>query len=155
MERSERGFPFAKTVWACNLLTMVCQYRSIAVPVSSALFNRAFRTGLIALDIPPAVKIIAAESITAINQIVPAEYLEQILDLLVSSLQNVFLFGLGCAIAAAVTAFAVPWKSVSMTGSSNEIEGGLPFSRKGSHKIDGTKPPALGSFPHWRDREAL
>lgn len=92
------------------------------------------------LDVPLYVKIIAAEDITAINQNVPAEYREQVIDLLVSSIQTVFLFGLGCAIAAAITAFAVPWKSVSIAGSPMNKEGGLPFWRKRPRKSDESKP---------------
>lgn len=92
------------------------------------------------LDVPLYVKIIAAEDITAINQNVPAEYREEVIDLLVSSIQTVFLFGLGCAIAAAITAFAVPWKFVNITGSPISREGGLPFWRKRPRKSDGSKP---------------
>lgn len=91
------------------------------------------------LDVPLYVKIIAAEDITAINQNVPAEYREQVIDLLVSSIQTVFLFGLGCAIAAAVTAFAVPWKSVNITGAPISREGGLPFWGKRVRKSDGSE----------------
>ncbi|KAJ4390533.1 hypothetical protein N0V93_004129 [Gnomoniopsis smithogilvyi] len=111
---------------------------SIAVPVSSALFNRAVRVGIMALDVPLSVKIIAAENITAINQTVPDEYREQIVDLLVSSIQVVFLFGVGCAIAAAITAFVVPWKSVTVPGSSGGQDGCLPSWSKRSQKIDGS-----------------
>lgn len=137
------------------MLIILCQCRSVAVPVSSALFNRAFRVGIVALDVPLSVKIIAAEDITAINQTVPDEYREQIIDLLVSSIQMVFLFGVGCAIAAAITSFAVPWKPVRMPGSSDSLDEGLPFWRKKSHKIDSADLPAVGHGHHLRYREEL
>lgn len=99
------------------------------------------------LDVPLYVKIIAAEDITAINQNVPAEYREQVIDLLVSSIQTVFLFGLGCAIAAAVTAFAVPWKPVNIVGSSINREGVLPFWSKRVRKSDGSETDFTRNLP--------
>lgn len=65
-----------------------------------------------ALDVPLSVKLIAAEDITSINQSIPAEYREQVIDLLVTSIQTTFLFGLGCAIAAAITVYFVPWGKI-------------------------------------------
>lgn len=88
------------------------------------------------LDVPLSVKLIAVENITEINETVPAQYLDQILDLLVSSIQAAFLFGLGCAIAAAIAAFAVPWKTI-MASSPINREGGLPIWRKRLHKTSG------------------
>lgn len=93
--------------------------------------------GIITLDVPLSVKVAAVADITAIDQNVPAQYLGQIIGLLVSSIQTTFLFGLGCAIAAAITAFAVPWKPIVAGSPIGRESTGLPFWRKRTHRTNG------------------
>lgn len=106
------------------------------MPISSALFNRDFRAGLLALDVPLAVKVIALEDITMVAESVPVEYRQVVIDLLTRSVQKTFLVGLGCAVACGVIVFAIPWKPirVDMTQanlwSNRKGQGcGLPFWR--------------------------
>lgn len=72
------------------------------MPISSALFNSSFRNGITSLDVPVEVKLIAVQDITNIHKNVPPEYLGPVIDLFVKSIQRTFLYGLACAVAAAL-----------------------------------------------------
>lgn len=107
--------------------------RSIAVPISSALFNRAFREGIETLDVPLSVKLVAVQNITMIAENVPPEYLEPVLDLLAAAVQKTFLFGLSCAIICVLATIAIPWKPLQiLQAAAAVVRGGatLPLWKK-------------------------
>lgn len=101
------------------------------MPISSALFNRDFRVGLEALDIPLVVKVIALEDITMVSTSVPEAYRQLIIDLLTRSIQKTFLFGLGCAVACGVVVFAIPWRPIQV----NTTQVNLWSKRSGRGRI--------------------
>lgn len=94
----------------------MCRCRSIAVPISSAVFNRAFRTGLVTLDVPFSAKLAAIQNITMVAQNVPPEYLDAIIDLLAAGVRTSFIFGLSCAAGSVVTTLLIPWKPLQIPG---------------------------------------
>lgn len=105
-------FPRAMRVVRSVLIVLL---RSVAVPVSSALFNHALRAGVEALDVPLSVKVAVVTDITNIARNVPAEYRAVVLNMLAAAVRRAFIFGLTCAALCIVLTLLIPWKAIRVT----------------------------------------
>ncbi|CZR50329.1 uncharacterized protein PAC_00201 [Phialocephala subalpina] len=92
-------------------LTLFCSLlgSTVSVPVSSTIFNRVIATQIMALDLPLVVKAAVLSDPTKAHEVVPIEYLPIVVDALVVSLKNTFIFGLSCSLICAVAFYLVPW----------------------------------------------
>jgi hypothetical protein len=77
--------------------------------VSSTIFNRILRQQVELLDIPLLLKALVLSDPTKVRSVVPAEYRQIILDVLVYSIRKAFLFGIICSVVCAISFYFVPW----------------------------------------------
>jgi hypothetical protein len=77
--------------------------------VSSTIFNRVLRHQVESLDIPLLLKALVLSDPTKVQSVVPAEYRQIILEVLVYSIRKAFLFGIVCSIICAISFCFVPW----------------------------------------------
>jgi hypothetical protein len=90
-------------------------FRTISLPVSSTIFNRILRQQVLSLDIPLLLKALVLSDPTKVQSVVPAEYRQIILDVLVYSIRKAFLFGIICSIVCAISFYFVPWAPLPST----------------------------------------
>jgi hypothetical protein len=97
------------------------------------------------LDIPLILKALVLSDPTKVQSVVPAEYRQITLEVLVYSIRKTFLFGIVCSIICAISFYFVPWAPLI---SSPQVQQG------GSTKIPHTPPkPPLISFTPEPDAE--
>ena len=77
--------------------------------MSSTIFNRVLRHQVESLDIPLLLKALVLSDPTKVQSVVPAEYRQIILEVLVYSIRKAFLFGIVCSIICAISFCFVPW----------------------------------------------
>ncbi|CAN8097829.1 unnamed protein product [Discula destructiva] len=85
---------------------------TITVPASSALFNHQIIQGFQGLDIPPLMKLQILKDITSMRKILPLEFLDMALDVVVRAVNLTFIIGLTCSIICVLIILCVPWKPV-------------------------------------------
>lgn len=123
-------------------LTFFCSLlgSTISLPVSSTIFNRILRYQVEPLDIPLLLKELVLSDPTKAQSVVPAEYRQIILEVLVYSIRKAFLLGIVCSILCALSFYLVPWLPLI---SSPEAQQGGP-----TNPLDLPPEPPLISLTH-------
>lgn len=92
------------------MLTILCS--AVAIPASSALFNQNLIEGLRSLDVPAELKLQLLSDLNDMRKLIPSEYLDSVLEVVVKAINVTFLIGLSCSIICAISVFCIPWKPV-------------------------------------------
>ena len=98
-------------------------FSTISLPVSSTIFNRTLTNKVELLQIPLLLKAVILSDPTKVHEVVPAEALPVVLDALVASIRETFLFGLCCSIVCAISFYLVPWLPLIALQETSETRG--------------------------------
>lgn len=98
-------------------------FRTISLPVSSTIFNRTLTHKVESLQISLLLKALILSDPTKVHEVVPAEVLPVVLEALVVSIRQTFLFGLCCSIVCAISFYLVPWLPLIALQEASETRG--------------------------------
>lgn len=83
------------------------------MPASSALFNQQIIQGFTTLNIPAELKLACLNDIANMRRILPEQYLDAALEVVVRAINLTFVIGLVCSIISVAFILIIPWQPVA------------------------------------------